>query len=265
MKKILILFLTLILTSITAVSITGCQRPGLYTITFDSDGGSVVQNQYVETGNFVSVPNPPTKEDCFFVCWVDKSTDEVYDFNKKVTKNVNLKALWLSCVGLDNYFYQFYDMESFAIVSVFEKSIEEVYLPDVVAYLDREVFSNCYYLTKFITNKTSKLQVISYETFLDNYNLESIVIPKSMKLIEGHAFYGCNKLSKVFYGGTQAQWNTFKVFNEKQNEDETYTYTGIVEDGNEKLLNATIYFYSANQPTSSGNFWRYVNGEPTPW
>ncbi len=34
---------------------------------------------------------------------------------------------------------------------------------------------------------------------------------------------------------------------------------------NNKLLNATRYYYSATAPTTSGNYWHYVNGKPTPW
>ena len=47
MKKFKTTFLALILLFVTAFSFTGCQHPGLYTVSFDSDGGSVVQNQYL--------------------------------------------------------------------------------------------------------------------------------------------------------------------------------------------------------------------------
>ena len=34
---------------------------------------------------------------------------------------------------------------------------------------------------------------------------------------------------------------------------------------NDEIKNATIYFYSETPPTQPGNYWRYVDGVPTPW
>ena len=34
---------------------------------------------------------------------------------------------------------------------------------------------------------------------------------------------------------------------------------------NDEIKNATIYFYSETAPTEPGNYWRYVDGVPTPW
>jgi hypothetical protein len=31
------------------------------------------------------------------------------------------------------------------------------------------------------------------------------------------------------------------------------------------LASATRYYYSETQPTESGNFWRFIDGEPTVW
>ena len=31
------------------------------------------------------------------------------------------------------------------------------------------------------------------------------------------------------------------------------------------MLKATVYFYSEEKPTEPGNYWRYVDGVPTPW
>ncbi len=266
MKRIITFIFSIILSLGMVFSFTGCQHPGLYTVSFDSDGGSVVQNQYLENGQFASVPINPTKDGYVFVYWLDTATNEGFNFNnQKITKNVTLKAIWLSTEGLDNYLYQFYDTNTLAILNVAEKSISELYFPDSVALIDRLVFENCNYLTKIVFNKTSKFQVFSYEAFKNCPNLESVVIPKSTVLIEGFAFFGCNKLSKVYYGGTEVQWNTLKVFKQTQKEDETYTFSGIVADGNEKLLNATVYYYSASRPTKNGNYWYYDSGEPTPW
>ena len=103
------------------------------------------------------------------------------------------------------------------------------------------------------------------ESFLNCSNLESVVIPKSMTIIEGYSFYGCDKIEKVYYGGTMAGWNSFLTVREEKIDEDTTIVKGLISEGNESLLSATICFYSASQPTGSGNYWRYVNGEPTPW
>ena len=61
-----------------------------------------------------------------------------------------------------------------------------------------------------------------------------------------------------YYHGTQSQWEQIQI-------------VGINADGgsifgdNIEIKNATIYFYSETEPTQLGNYWRYVDGVPTPW
>lgn len=266
MKKFKTTFLALILLFVTAFSFTGCQRPGLYTVSFDSDGGSAVQNMYLEAGEKISIPQPPTKNGYEFVCWVDATTGKVFDFSSvKVTKNISLKATWLTNEGLDNFYYEFFDMESYVISGVRDKLISQLNLPDNVALIERSVFNDCYNLTNLHAGKNSQLKVIRNESFLNCTNLKSVVLPKSMILIEGYSFYGCNKIEKVFYGGTMANWNSFLTIKEEKVDEDTTIIKGLVSGGNESLLNATIYFYSASKPSSNGNYWHYVNDVPTPW
>ena len=63
-----------------------------YTITFDSDGGTTIEEQIVEEGNVVTKPSDPSKEKYIFVEWqLDGGT---YDFSAKVKQNITLKAIW---------------------------------------------------------------------------------------------------------------------------------------------------------------------------
>ena len=79
--------------------------------------------------------------------------------------------------------------------------------------------------------------------------LESLIVPVSLKEIQRYAFDECAALNIVYYLGTQKDWANIKI--------DSYE--------NEAIINANIYFYSENLPTSSGNYWRYVNGVPTTW
>ena len=49
--------------------------------------------------------------------------------------------------------------------------------------------------------------------------------------------------------GTGAEWNQISI-----------------ADYNLEITDyATLYYYSETAPAYSGNFWRYVDGIPTPW
>lgn len=63
-----------------------------YTITFDSDGGSVVEKQIVKRGEKVNKPTNPTRDGYIFIEWDLGSS--IYDFSAKVTRNLILKAVW---------------------------------------------------------------------------------------------------------------------------------------------------------------------------
>ena len=76
-------------------------------------------------------------------------------------------------------------------------------------------------------------------------SITSVTIPDSVTSIGYEAFYNCDSLSTVYYNGTKEEWS------------------GI--SGNSNLTGATRYYYSETEPTTSGNYWRYVEGVPTPW
>ena len=55
--------------------------------------------------------------------------------------------------------------------------------------------------------------------------LQSVTIPDSVKYINSNAFYECENLASVFYGGSKAQWNKI-----------------IIGKGNQELLHATMHY-----------------------
>ncbi|MBR6276397.1 MAG: InlB B-repeat-containing protein [Prevotella sp.] len=67
-------------------------RPAIYTVTFDSNGGSAVDAQTVFHGEKASEPADPTREGYTFGGW--KNGDADYDFSAAVTSNLNLTAEW---------------------------------------------------------------------------------------------------------------------------------------------------------------------------
>ena len=88
-------------------------------------------------------------------------------------------------------------------------------------------------------------------TFYNCYSIRCIIIPNSVIKIGNNAFAFYNSFGyvpEVFYAGTAEEWSDITI-----------------DNGNSDLTKATRYYYSENEPTIEGNFWRYVDGEPTIW
>lgn len=64
----------------------------VYTVTFDSDGGTEVSSQVVISGNVVVEPISPEKDEYMFKYWT--LNGEVYDFSTPVTSDITLVAMW---------------------------------------------------------------------------------------------------------------------------------------------------------------------------
>jgi len=65
---------------------------GVYTVAFDTKGGSAVENQTVFRGETVVKPEDPTRKDFSFRAWQLNGKD--YDFIIPVTGDLTLTALW---------------------------------------------------------------------------------------------------------------------------------------------------------------------------
>lgn len=63
-----------------------------YTVTFDTDGGSIVASEKVKRNKTVTKPKDPTKEGYKFVSWQVAGVD--YDFNYPITSNLTITAKW---------------------------------------------------------------------------------------------------------------------------------------------------------------------------
>ena len=63
-----------------------------YTVTFNSNGGTAVDPQYVSSGAKASVPTAPTRSNWTFSKWQLSGAD--YDFDATVTADITLDAVW---------------------------------------------------------------------------------------------------------------------------------------------------------------------------
>ena len=68
------------------------ENPTYYTVNFDSDGGSFITAQTVESGKTAVEPRSPTKSGYTFDDWYKDSS--VFDFSTPITSDLTLKAKW---------------------------------------------------------------------------------------------------------------------------------------------------------------------------
>lgn len=153
--------------------------------------------------------------------------------------------------------------------------VKSITVPKSIDYIDGNTFYGCFNLEEItvdsqnpkyysqgncVIEKASKklvagcktsvipddVKIIGGNAFYACKNLTGITIPDSVTGIEFGAFSACDSLTGVYYKGTEADWNNVFV------------------DGTAGLDSVTLYYYSASQPTKSGNYWHYGTDGVTP-
>ena len=124
--------------------------------------------------------------------------------------------------------------------------LTSVTIPDSVTSIGNYAFQNCTSLTSATIG--DGVEWIGEYTFASCFNLTSVTIGEGVTSIGSSAFYYCTSLSTVYYKGTADEWSGISI-------------GGHIFNGTP----ATRYYYSETEPTTSGNFWHYVDGEPVVW
>lgn len=78
---------------------------------------------------------------------------------------------------------------------------------------------------------------VEQEAFADCYDTEQLSLPKSLKTIEEHAFWGCSSLKDVYYNGSKSDWKKISIAPGNEN------LTG--------LTGATLHYNSSEGPSST--------------
>ena len=127
------------------------------------------------------------------------------------------------------------------------KLVTNLVIPESVTSIGAYTFTGCSGFTS-VTIPDSVTSIGDY-AFAYCSGLTNITIPDGVKSIGYRAFYNCSGLTKIYYKGSESEWDTISI-----------------DFYNEKLKNATRYYYSAEKPTASGNYWHYNdNGEIEEW
>ena len=132
-------------------------------------------------------------------------------------------------------------------------SLKSITLPDGITCVKPFTFSYC----RALTSITIPDSVTTVDRLAFGYcsSLTSITIPDNVIYIGDSAFFECILLIRVYYEGTYQQWSQIEL-----------------DKDNYNLTNARRYYYSATEPSLNedgmaynGDYWRYVDGVPTPW
>ena len=97
MKKLVLVGFVLLASVVVFV---GCKNDSVpetpkFTVTFNTDGGSAVDSQSVESGKMAIKPEDPTLEGSWFLGWYgDKDLTKEFDFTSPITNNTEVYAKW---------------------------------------------------------------------------------------------------------------------------------------------------------------------------
>lgn len=195
--------------NINLYTMTVRRRP-IYTVTFNTDGGTAVASQQVEEGSFAIEPTTK-KIGYIFNGWN-------YDFNNPITADIIIKAKFkISDTELNKYEYTNTN-GTYILTGIKDKNVTEIILPDYFVAIENNAFKDCTSLTKitipdsvtsvgenaFIGCKieSAKIPAIAcYSIGYSNDKLKAVEIT-SGKIIEGRAFYGCTSLENIIIPDT---------------------------------------------------------------
>ena len=103
-------------------------------------------------------------------------------------------------------------------------NLRDINLPSGITYV--APFSNCTSLTSCILPEQAT--EIGLSAFYGCRNLATVYIPATVRIIRGYAFFGCDSLTDIYYGGTEEEWNNIDF--------------GTDFYGNVMPINTTIHF-----------------------
>ena len=122
-------------------------------------------------------------------------------------------------------------------------ALTEITIPSGITIINDNMFFECTSLKT--VNLPDTVTTLGFQAFYGCTALTEMVIPNSVTEFEQAAFWK-SAISKIYYGGTKAEYDKISGLN-------------YISDS------VTVYFYSETEPTEEGNFWHYVDGMPVQW
>jgi len=132
---------------------------------------------------------------------------------------------------------------SFAFINT---GLTYISIPPNVIFIGDMAFAFCLGLRSVIL--PHGITALNWALFGGN-NLDFLVIPSSVTLIVFEIFGWNGTVDKIYYGGSQEQWETLM---------------NSMWDWNDQILYAPVFFYSPT-PLHDGFHWRFVDHTPVMW
>ena len=217
-------------------TVTIRRRP-IYTVSFDTKGGTAIASRQIEEGSLTAEPNT-SRNGYIFDGWD-------YNFENAIIADTVISAKWITIVrnikytlDLDiehnNPLTYIYDDETIQLV---EKSSDNAYF--ISWYLNGKYISTLdahqlvdYNLVGYVGTigvnitdsavksysgtsnsviipsnyKGAEINSIGQNAFKNCNKLKDIVIPDSVTSIDSYAFYNCDGLTNIYYKGDIASW-----------------------------------------------------------
>ena len=128
-------------------------------------------------------------------------------------------------------------------------SLKKVYVTDLVAWLKFN-FDDLYenplnngadlYINGVLAENIvipSSVTAVNEWSFYNCKSIKTLVLPENLEYIKKSAFYGCSNLSKVFYEGSEAEWEDVLIYPE----NDSITNAEIIYNAREK-----VYCFNSN-------------------
>lgn len=183
-----------------------------FTVSFDTDGGSVLKSVTVEKWGTVERPEDPEKNGYIFAGWF--KDDVLFDFSTRITSNVVLKAQWRK-FGID---YDLHKNDPLSLVGIFDGAIQKAVLDNKEITADIEGGLISY---EKAASYGLGVHTMSVKTTEKTYTLEltvaSYVISDTASFLD---YYEEVKNTKVSQKGEKVEKELYVVV------AEDFTYTG---------------------------------------
>ena len=132
------------------------------TVSFDTDGGSIIASQEVNRGNKAQRPNDPTKGDLVFDNWyTDKTYRTLFDFNQPINRDTTVYARWITIINEVNITGIVEPVEgNKPDVSNLEITTEGIGIKEAHWYLDKENWDQTGPAKAFVAGEKYMLLII---------------------------------------------------------------------------------------------------------
>ena len=228
---------------------------GDYQYTLNEDGKATI-TKYTGTESNITIPKQFENHE---VTMIGAQSFKDNKSLEKIEISTNISTIdWMAFAGCTNLKEVDFTEPSKIEVLPFElfvncSSLKTINIPSSVKEIKLQCFANCTALTDVVIPEG--VELIGRQAFGGCKNLQSIIIPSSIvesgipsggtTAIQGvakGAFWKCDNLSKVYYNGTQEQWNNIVDYEA----DTTTTLEGQTRDNSVLKKDGVVSFLKCN-------------------